>query len=237
MALKSVKKSEILKLNQFYPKPKQINLLFNTTDTTYLDWVDFDYAESLCQSNGTISIVLDMIGVVINSIALVIVLTIATITIQKLRTLSNMNNLLKYIFYISVFGCLIVLCGTIWIYMSCVIYELSYSSLIASYITTFGYFIYIDCILATLLVRLYITFKNSVYKMSKYTKNTFIAVSTIICVLSIAILSIHACIFWLITIDIDTMIGALYFGWFLFLIKSFLYFVCAVTAVYIFCNN
>eukprot|EP01084_Bolivina_argentea_P302610 522365_1 len=206
-------------------------LLFDTTSES----VDLLFFTKNCKSRDTISLVFDVLGIAINSIALMIVLTIAITTIRKLRTRIKINNILKWIFYFSVIGCLTFLGGTIYTYVFCFIDELSYSTLIIQYITFFAYFLYIDCILATLVVRLYLTFKGSMYEMSNVAKNTFIALSTIIGLLFVAILCMHmnTSFIW-ITMDST---NHWYIVWCLFLAWFLSYFICAVSAVYIFCSN
>eukprot|EP01084_Bolivina_argentea_P217987 370008_1 len=127
----------------------------------------------------TITLVLIILAVLV----LIITLCIGAIAINKFHKLTNMYKLLKYLFYVSVVAviarCLCIIFGT----MVCICVRIAQVT----------YYILLLSVLATLLVRLHHTFKNSVYAISTIKLSilfTLFIVTLIPCIGAIIVLNL-----------------------------------------------
>eukprot|EP01084_Bolivina_argentea_P110102 196658_1 len=203
---------------------------FNATSVDFLELYLLHQSQRVNLT--TFFIILTATGIIINAAVLVMIIIVTTISILHLLKMKNMNATLQWLFYLSAFGCCIVLISNIFQFIFCFTSnELSESSLIAGLVGMFGYLIYIDCILATLLVRLYTTFNESAYGMSDITRIIFIISMVVIAIVSITILIFN--VLWFISIQVYWFL----FVWFLIVVKFLLYAVCATSAVYMFSRN
>eukprot|EP01084_Bolivina_argentea_P040022 73944_1 len=184
------------------------------------------------------SITAEVIAITIVSITLVIVLIIGIITVKNLMKDKKMNCLLKWLFYINLSSGCIILITQISFVSFCFIATDNIRDVMVFFMAIIS-FVCIPlqplCILGTLLVRLHITFKDSIYKMSNMLRNTFILLYIWVVLIHLATI-IAAFIYILLPPHGVTLNG--YFIFLMFwLLGSFSYLLLAIWTVYIFCNN
>ena len=211
----------------------------NHTETTTLDPISnhFRLVDAACYGSLRRDF-LDGLSIAVNVIGLVIVLLIGTMATLRFMRMSKMNKSLKILFYVSVLASILTLLSIGIVFMVCFgdnsDEEVSLSGLLP-FFSLIGYLTLFMCVLGTLLVRLHITFEQSMYRMSKQTKNIFITLYCIIILLTLTAIAIWAYLFF--QRNLGKIITWLTVVWILFLSICFLYITTAIAAVWIFCSN
>ena len=117
-----------------------------------------------------------LIGVIPSLLCLIIVITISIISIAKLRKQTDISLIIKRFYYIScIFSIITVTICVIDSYLLCTIIAIDSLTIfndpsVRIIIRRMNYHILIECVLAILYLRVYSTFKESVYKISQWQK-------------------------------------------------------------------
>merc|ERR1712228_222964 len=155
----------------------------------------------------------------------------------RLIKMKNMNKLLKILFHISIFSSIFTVLSIGIHFMLCINSSNEQQSLsgVLPFLALIGYLALFICILGTFLVRLRVTFEQSVYKMSKRTTNIFLTLYIIVIIFSIVCVTLWAILFF--QRDLNAVLHWLSVVWALFIVICIIYISMAIAAVWIFCNN
>ena len=183
-------------------------------------------------------IALSIIAVITFIISLSFILLIATIAIKQIHKLEKLNPALKALFYLIIISALIDLLTALLRLILCFNndHRDDNAALILQSASAFGYMSMILFVLGTLLVRLYTTFQQSIYKMSNTVRNIFIILFSIMTCLTIAMFVVYS----IRLADAGDETFHYLYMWIalqIFFLFVILYLISAIWAVYLFSHN
>ena len=176
---------------------------------------------------------LDSIGILCNALVFILISVIAFRSSKHLIIAGDLDIILRLLFSVSLLSAFIL---TISSFVSCVCSCVDssghpHSVHVALFVNVVDYFSLFQCLLATLIYRLYISFAASIFKMSLCIQGAFLV--TMLAMVLCAALALLCDWWYLETNEIWMWHAVLAFGFIYFIF----FFMASACAVYIFTHN
>lgn len=172
------------------------------------------------------SIVDEIISIICNVIAIILMLTIGIVTRKRLSSDAKMHLQLEILFFIGIAAGCIVQIGSILSIALCPSQGIRTQLSMFLFVVYYGFVLLFSCVIATLVVRLYLCFADSMWKMSRTKLIISISLTLIMCLVWI----ISAVLYWFEMISNIMFYGLSASGLLLFIINC-------VISVYYFIRN
>lgn len=154
-------------------------------------------AVSTC-NEGEIANAIKIISVIVSCVGLFIILFIVEVSVNKIRRSDNIKSVFKYLYYVAFISSLITITTVIistFLNLFCHNHIAQFLDIISIHL----YYLLLLSLLSTLILRLYYSFKGSIYKLSSLTIKLFII--SFICLISLVISHFIMYIYYIIHLD------------------------------------
>lgn len=162
------------------------------------------------------SLVDEIIAMLMNVIALTIIIRIGVVARKRLSSDAKMHLQLEILFYIAIIAACLVQIGSILSVALCPFQGSVVQLFIFLFVVYYGFILLFACLTATLIIRLYLTFQHSAWKISRNKLIVSIFLTMVMCLIWMS----AAIIRWIGWIETKMFFGLTGMGWILFMFLS-----------------